>query len=54
MQDKLLTGGKKVQGGGHTKKTAKPAEKKLHVKGKKGPGKENSECYESTIVNVVL
>jgi hypothetical protein len=36
------------------KKTAKPVEKKLHGKGEKDLGKEKFECYESTIVNIVV
>ena len=36
------------------KKTSKPVEKKLHDKGEKVLGKENIECYESTIVNNVV
>jgi hypothetical protein len=36
------------------KKTSKLVEKKLYGKGEKDTGKENIECYESTIVNNVL
>lgn len=36
------------------KKTAKHVEKKLHDKGERYLGKENIECYESTIVNTVV
>jgi hypothetical protein len=43
-----------VKGDEHMKKTSKPVEKKLYGKGEKDMGKENIECYESTIVNNVL
>ena len=35
-------------------KTAKPGEKKLQDKGEKAPGKQEIECYESTLVDNVV
>lgn len=36
------------------KKTAKPEVKKLHDKDEKNLGKDQIECYESTIVDNVI